>query len=571
VSRPWGSDDATDARHGALRRRYLTEQYPHETAAFAMMAWAFAGWHDEGELEAFSRALFEEKGLAARLHPWVRDVLAFAAAREISTLIVSASPRFLIEAAARALALPVTSAHGMVVARDAAGRLEPRLAEPPTTGQGKLEALRRAHPGATLLGAFGDGGWDAPMVLAARVRVAVGRGSGLAKRQPPIDGLFVLPASDHLAPLAPPAPPGRAVTAFVRVVELVRAFGPGRPAVSVRELSVERGEVMTLVGPSGCGKSTTLRLLAGLERPDRGSVHIDGRDVANVSPQDRDVAMVFQGFALYPHMPVRDILAFPLRMRGEKRAAREARVAEVGELLGLSRLMDRKARAALGRRAAARRHGARARAPAQAVLVRRAAQQPRRRAARRAAHGARRALASARHHRALRHPRSGRGHDARPPHRRDARGRALASGHAAPGLRGARQRVRGHVPRAAAHDRAARPPRGRRGARGRRVPTKPRVTPRPASPCSSACGPSTWRCVRPRATSCRSRGRSRCASRSGPRRTCACELVTPKGERLLAVRLPGWEGPREGERVRLAVPQARLCLFDPETELRRDP
>jgi phosphatidylglycerophosphatase C len=197
-------DDATTLAK-KLTDAYFAGAYD-ETAAFAMMSWVFAG-HDEGELEAFSRALFEEKGLAARLHPWVREVLAFAAAREISTLIVSASPRFLIEAAARALALPVTSAHGMVVARDAAGRLEPRLAEPPTTGQGKLEALRRAHPGATLLGAFGDGGWDAPMVLAARVRVAVGHGSGLAKRQPPIEGLFVLPASDHLAPLAPPAPP----------------------------------------------------------------------------------------------------------------------------------------------------------------------------------------------------------------------------------------------------------------------------------------------------------------------------------------------------------------------------
>lgn len=198
-------DDATTLAK-KLTDAYFAGTY-QETAAFSMMSWVFAG-HHERELDAMARELFEKKGLAARVHPYVREVLDFAAAREIDALVVSASPRFLVAAAARELALRVGSVHGMVVALDAEGRLEPRLAEPPTTREGKLEALRRARPGATLLGAFGDGGWDEPMVSAARVRVAVGRGSGLAKRRPPIDGLFVLPVPESPEALVSPGSPG---------------------------------------------------------------------------------------------------------------------------------------------------------------------------------------------------------------------------------------------------------------------------------------------------------------------------------------------------------------------------
>src|SRR5262245_52647313 len=102
----------------------------------------------------------------------------------------------------------------------------------------------------------------------------------------------------------------------VQIQGLTRRYaGTDRPAVSGIDLDVAAGEVLSLVGPSGCGKSTTLRLVAGLDVPDAGKIKIGGRDVAGVPPQERDVAMVFQGFALYPHMKVRDILAFPLKMR----------------------------------------------------------------------------------------------------------------------------------------------------------------------------------------------------------------------------------------------------------------
>jgi multiple sugar transport system ATP-binding protein len=96
-----------------------------------------------------------------------------------------------------------------------------------------------------------------------------------------------------------------------------------------------------LVGPSGCGKSTALRLIAGLDQADGGSILIDGRDVGGVPPQDRDVAMVFQGYALYPHLSVRDNIAFPLKMRKVSSAERSRRVADTAEMLGLTRLLDR--------------------------------------------------------------------------------------------------------------------------------------------------------------------------------------------------------------------------------------
>jgi multiple sugar transport system ATP-binding protein len=102
------------------------------------------------------------------------------------------------------------------------------------------------------------------------------------------------------------------------------------------------GETVCLVGPSGCGKSTTLRLVAGLDRPDAGRIRIGARDVLDLPPQDRDVAMVFQGFALYPHLTVQEILSFPLEMRRVPAALRKRRVAEVVELLGLAALVNRR-------------------------------------------------------------------------------------------------------------------------------------------------------------------------------------------------------------------------------------
>jgi multiple sugar transport system ATP-binding protein len=121
-----------------------------------------------------------------------------------------------------------------------------------------------------------------------------------------------------------------------------RFSGADRPAVDDVSLEVARGEVVSLVGPSGCGKSTTLRMVAGLDFPDRGKVLIGGKEMTRVPPQARDVSMVFQGFALYPHMRVREIMGFPLKMRGVAASVREATVAKTAELLSITRLLDRR-------------------------------------------------------------------------------------------------------------------------------------------------------------------------------------------------------------------------------------
>ncbi len=116
-----------------------------------------------------------------------------------------------------------------------------------------------------------------------------------------------------------------------------------QPAALERvSLSVARGEIVVLVGPSGCGKSTTLRIVAGLEEPDSGSVIVAGRSMKGVPPQERDVAMVFQGYALYPNMTAREILEFPLRMRGKNRKERARAVGEAAEILRIEELLDRK-------------------------------------------------------------------------------------------------------------------------------------------------------------------------------------------------------------------------------------
>jgi multiple sugar transport system ATP-binding protein len=115
-----------------------------------------------------------------------------------------------------------------------------------------------------------------------------------------------------------------------------------RAALEGITLSAERGEIVVVVGPSGCGKSTTLRLVAGLEEPDEGTVSIAGRSVQGVPPQARDVAMVFQGYALYPQMTVRQILEFPLKMRSVPAADRSRAVAEAAATLRIEPLLDRR-------------------------------------------------------------------------------------------------------------------------------------------------------------------------------------------------------------------------------------
>ena len=113
-------------------------------------------------------------------------------------------------------------------------------------------------------------------------------------------------------------------------------------AVEAVGLEVRPGELMVLVGPSGCGKSTLLRLIAGLEEPDAGEVWIGGRPVNEVAPGDRDVAMVFQSYALYPHMTVAQNLGFGLRVRGAGRAEIEERVGRTADVLGLAELLARR-------------------------------------------------------------------------------------------------------------------------------------------------------------------------------------------------------------------------------------
>src|ERR1700722_11031655 len=119
-------------------------------------------------------------------------------------------------------------------------------------------------------------------------------------------------------------------------------------AVDAIDLEIDDGEFMVLVGPSGCGKSTLLRLIAGLEEATEGAIVIAGDDVTDVPPQERDIAMVFQNYALYPHMTVEQNLAFGLRMRKIAKDERRRRVLDAARTLGLLELLDRKPAALSG-------------------------------------------------------------------------------------------------------------------------------------------------------------------------------------------------------------------------------
>src|SRR3979411_1653858 len=107
--------------------------------------------------------------------------------------------------------------------------------------------------------------------------------------------------------------------------------GSDKLAVDSLNLDIRDGEFVVLVGPSGSGKSTALRMLAGLEDIDEGSISIGGRDVTNVQPKDRDIAMVFQSYALYPHMTVAENMGFALKLRGMPKAKIRTKVAEAAE------------------------------------------------------------------------------------------------------------------------------------------------------------------------------------------------------------------------------------------------
>ncbi|MEX0427656.1 ABC transporter ATP-binding protein [Nocardioides sp. DS6] len=132
--------------------------------------------------------------------------------------------------------------------------------------------------------------------------------------------------------------------------EKAQRWYPGTPTPAVKgiDLEIEDGEFMVLVGPSGCGKSTTLRMLAGLEEVTDGRILIGDRDVTNVPPKDRDIAMVFQNYALYPHMSVAENMAFSLKMAKVDKAERDRRVKDAAKLLGLTEYLDRKPKALSG-------------------------------------------------------------------------------------------------------------------------------------------------------------------------------------------------------------------------------
>src|SRR6187551_2291609 len=124
--------------------------------------------------------------------------------------------------------------------------------------------------------------------------------------------------------------------------------GSTRPAVDALDLSVADGEFLVLVGPSGCGKSTSLRMLAGLEEINDGRVLIGDRDVTDVPPKDRDIAMVFQNYALYPHMTVAENMGFALKIAGIGKEERAARVLEAAKLLAREPYLGRKPKALSG-------------------------------------------------------------------------------------------------------------------------------------------------------------------------------------------------------------------------------
>ena len=206
-------------------------------------------------------------------------------------------------------------------------------------------------------------------------------------------------------------------------------------------LDIAHGELVVILGPSGCGKSTLLRMVAGLEAITAGEIAIDGTVVNKLEPRERGCAMVFQNYALYPHMSVADNIGYALKIAGLAKPARLEKVRQVAALAGPDRIPRPQARPALRRPAPARRHGARHDPRAEGLPLRRAALQSGRAAARRHARRNPQAASTARRHHAVRHARPGRGDDAGRPHRRHEQGRGRTGRHAGRGLRPARRRL----------------------------------------------------------------------------------------------------------------------------------
>ena len=238
-------------------------------------------------------------------------------------------------------------------------------------------------------------------------------------------------------------------------------------------LAIADEEFLVLLGPSGCGKTTTMRMIAGLEQPTAGEIVIGGEAVNGVDARDRDVAMVFQGYALYPNMSVYENIRFPLRMRGVPKEQQDALIRRAAEMVELGQLLDRKPGALSG--------GQRQRAALARAVVRepqvflmdeplsnldaklRASMRVQIKHLQRAAQD----------HHGLRHPRPDRGDDARRPHRHHGQGRDPAGRHARRDLQRPGQHLRRRLHRLAADE-----PDRRRGVR-RPVPRRRASTPRP--------------------------------------------------------------------------------------------
>jgi multiple sugar transport system ATP-binding protein len=136
--------------------------------------------------------------------------------------------------------------------------------------------------------------------------------------------------------------------AQITLEQVTKEFSGGVRAVDEVDLTIESGEFLVLVGPSGCGKSTLLRMIAGLEEVTGGRIEIGDREVTNLSPRDRDIAMVFQNYALYPHLTVERNLAYGLRVRKTPKSEIKRRVTEVAEMLGIEHLLQRRPSALSG-------------------------------------------------------------------------------------------------------------------------------------------------------------------------------------------------------------------------------
>src|SRR5256884_1225684 len=163
----------------------------------------------------------------------------------------------------------------------------------------------------------------------------------LAKPEPEVEARPEPPAKPEPEPLAKPAPEPEPDLSLLRIEGVAKKFGNFR-AVDHVSLDVRAGEFFALLGPSGCGKTTLLRMLAGFETPDEGRILLNGRDIAPVLPHERPVNMMFQSYALFPHLSARDNIAFGLKRAGMAKADINIRVAEMVALVKLGGLEKRK-------------------------------------------------------------------------------------------------------------------------------------------------------------------------------------------------------------------------------------